>query len=174
MEQAVRRLGWRVYASNQAAHELPLAKAVHAYREQYVIEQGFGRLKGFPLSLTPFYLHYEHRIVGLILLLTIALRALVLTQFVARENLKERGQKLSGLYAGQPGRQTDRPTTEMMLRAFRGVTLSCFTIEGETHLCLTLLSDTQKRILNLLGLSTRTFSKLIPAIRKTEFHSCEP
>lgn len=127
LEQAVRRLGWRVYASNQDAHELPLAKAVHAYREQYVIEQGFGRLKGFPLSLTPFYLHYEHRIVGLILLLTIALRALVLTQFVARENLKERGQKLSGLYAGQPGRQTDRPTTDMMLRAFRGVTLSCFT-----------------------------------------------
>lgn len=174
LEQAVRGLGWRVYASNQGAHELPLAKAVYAYREQYVIEQGFGRLKGFPLSLTPFYLHYEHRIVGLILLLTIALRALVLTQFVARENLKERGQKLSGLYAGQPGRQTDRPTTEMMLRAFRGVTLSCFTIEGEIHWCLTPLSDTQKRILNLLALSTRTFSKLVPAIRKTEFHSCEP
>src|SRR5919201_100384 len=167
LEQAVRRLGWRVYASNQAAHELPLAKAVHAYREQYVIEQGFGRRKGFPLSLTPFYLHYEHRIVGLILLLTIALRAMVLTQFVARENLKERGQKLAGLYAGQPGRQTDRPTTEMMLRAFRGVTLSGFTIEGETHWFLTSLSDTQKRILNLLGLSTRTFSTLIPAIRKT-------
>jgi hypothetical protein len=47
--------------------------------------------------------------VGLILLLAIALRALVLTQFVAWENLKERGQKMSGFYAGQPGRQTDRP-----------------------------------------------------------------
>ena len=71
-----------------------------------MIEQGFGRLKGFPLSLTPFYLHYEHRIVGLILLLTIALRALVLTQFVARESLKKRGQKLSGLYAGRAARPT--------------------------------------------------------------------
>nr|MDQ3012835.1 transposase [Acidobacteriota bacterium] len=89
LEQAVRRLGWRIYATNQAASELPLQKAVLAYREQYRIEQGFGLLKGCPLSLTPFYLQYEHRIVGLILLLTIALRVLVLAQFVAREKLKE-------------------------------------------------------------------------------------
>ena len=173
-EQAVRRLGWRVYATNQTATELPLAKAVWAYREQYQIEQGFGRLKGCPLSLTPFYLQYEHRIVGLILLLTIALRVLVLAQLVAREKLKEQGQKLSGIYAGQPGRQTDSPTTEMMLRAFREVTLSRITVAGETHWHLTPLSETQKCILKLLGLSTKAFSKLVPAIPKTEFHSREP
>lgn len=174
LEQAVRRLGWRVYATNQSLKELSLEKAVCAYREQYLIEQCFGRLKGFPLSLTPFYLQYEHRIVGLILLLTIALRVLVLAQFVARRNLKEQGQKLSGIYAGQPGRQTSEPTTEMMLRAFRGVTLSCLIVSGETHWHLTPLSDTQKRILKLLGLSSRTFSMLVPTIPKTEFHSREP
>ena len=174
LEQAVRRLGWRVYVTNQAATELPLETAVYAYREQYLIEHSFGRLKGFPLSLTPFFLQYEHRIVGLILLLTLALRVLVLAQFVAREKLKEQGQQLSGIYAGQPGRQTASPTTEMMLRTFRGVTLSCITVEGETHWHLTPLSDTQERILKLLGLSTRTFSKLVPAIPKTEFHSREP
>ncbi len=48
IEQAMRRLGWRVYATNPAATELPLEKAVWAYREQYRIEQGFGRLKGCP------------------------------------------------------------------------------------------------------------------------------
>src|SRR2546428_1925374 len=95
-------------------------------------------------------------------------------QFVVREHLKEQGQPLSGIYAGQPGRQTESPTTEMMLRAFRGVTLSGITLAGETHWHLTPLSETQKRILKLLGLSTRTFSKLVPAIPKTEFHSREP
>ncbi len=134
----------------------------------------FGRLKGFPLSLKPFYLQFEHWIVGLILLLSIALRVLVLAEFVARENLKEQGQKLSGIYAGQAGRQTATPTTEMMLRAFRGITRSRITIEGETHWCLTPLTETQKRILKLLGLSTRRFSNIIPAIPKTEFHSREP
>jgi transposase len=174
LEEATRRMGWRVYVSNQPARELSLAQAVWAYREQYLIEQCFGRLKGYPLSLTPLYLQYEHRVVGLILLLTIALRALVLAQFVARKKLKEQGQKLSGIYAGQPGRQTDSPTTEMMLRAFRGITLSRLSVNGETHWHLSELSDTQKRILKLLGLSSRTFSKLIPAISKTDFQSREP
>jgi transposase len=174
LEEAIRRMGWRVYVSNQPARELSLAQAVWAYREQYLIEQCFGRLKGYPLSLTPLYLQYEHRVVGLILLLTIALRVLVLAQFVARKNLKEQGQKLTGIYAGQPGRQTDSPTTEMMLRAFRGVTLSRLSVNDETHWHLSELSETQKRILKLLGLSSRTFSKLIPTISKTDFQSREP
>jgi transposase len=174
LEEVIRRMGWRVYVSNQPARELSLAQAIWAYREQYLIEQCFGRLKGYPLSLTPLYLQSEHRVVGLILLLTIALRALALAQFVARKNLKEQGQKLSGIYAGQPGRQTERPTTEMMLRAFRGVTLSRLSVNGETHWHLSELSETQKRILKLLGLSSRTFSKLIPAISNTDFQSREP
>lgn len=174
LEQAVRRMGWRVYATNQPAAELSFEQAVWAYREQYLVEQCFGRLKGCPLSLTPFYLQYEHRAVGLILLLSIALRVLVLVQFVARKNLKEQDQKLSGIYAGQPGRQTASPTTEMMLRAFRGVTLSHFNIKGETYWHLTPLTDTQKRILKLLGLPPQTFSKLLPAISKTDFQSREP
>lgn len=172
--QAVRRMGWRVYATNQPAAELSFEQAIWAYREQYLVEQCFGRLKGCPLSLTPFYLQYEHRVVGLILLLSIALRVLVLAQFVARKNLKEQDQKLSGIYAGQPGRQTASPTTEMMLRAFRGVTLSRLSVKGETYWHLTPLTDTQKRILKLLGLPPQTFSKLLPAISKPDFQSREP
>ena len=174
LKQAVRRMGWRVYATNQPATELSLEQAVWAYRAQYLVEQCFGRLKGCPLSLTPFYLQYEHRVVGLILLLSIALRVLVLAQFVARKNLKEQDQKLSGIYAGQPGRQTASPTTEMMLRAFRGVTLARLSVNGETHWHLTPLTDAQKRILKLLGLPPQTFSKLFPAISKTDFPSREP
>ncbi|MCA1607022.1 MAG: IS1634 family transposase, partial [Acidobacteria bacterium] len=52
LEQAIRRMGWRVYATNQPANELSLEQAVWAYREQYLVEQCFGRLKGCPLSLT--------------------------------------------------------------------------------------------------------------------------
>jgi transposase len=174
LEQSISRLGWRVYVTNQTAKELPIEKAVYAYRDQYLIEQGLGRLKGFPLSLTPFFLQYQHRIIGLILLLSVALRVLVLTQFVVRNHLKEQGRKLSGIYAGQPGRQTNSPTTEMMLRAFRGVTFSRVTLAGETHWHLTPLSVTQKSILKLLGFSSRIFSVLISAIPKSDFHSREP
>ena len=145
--EATRRLGWRVYATNHLAAERRLEQAVAAYRAQDVIEQGFGRLKGHALSLTPLSWQDEPRIVGLISLLTIALRLLVLIQFVVRRNLVQEQTTLNGIYPGQPGRQTQRPTTEMMLRAFQHVTLSHITINGETHEHLTPLDEGQKRLL---------------------------
>jgi transposase len=131
-------------------------------------------LKGRPLSLSPMYLHYEHRHTGLIFLLTIALRVLVLMQFTARRNLQQQGTTLKGIYPGQPGRQTARPTTEMMLRAFGGITLSHITLNAHTAEHLTPLNAVQKRILQLLGLPPETFSSLIPKMSKTDFHSREP
>jgi len=50
---AVQRLGWRGYATNHHTDHLTLTQAVLAYRNAYLIERGFGRLKGQPLSLTP-------------------------------------------------------------------------------------------------------------------------
>jgi transposase len=173
LEQAARRLGWRVYATNHTAADLSLEQSVAAYRSEYLIEQGFGRLKGCSLSLSPLFLHYEHRIVGLICLLTVALRVLVLMQFVVRRNLQQQGTTLTEVYPGQPGRQTPRPTTEMLLRTFRGVTLSSITVNGQSFLHLTPLNDGQQRILALLELPLETFSRIVTQLSNSEFHSCE-
>lgn len=161
VEQTARRLGWRVYATNHAADELSLEQGVAAYRGEYVIEQGFGRLKGRSLSLTPLLLHFEHRIKGLIYLLTIGLRILVLIQFIVRRNLQKEGGALKGIYPGQPGRQTASPTTEMMLRSFRGLTLSRIIIDGKAHDHLTPLNKVQKRILELMELPLEVYSGLV-------------
>ena len=48
LEAAVRRVGWRVYSTNQPAEQLSLAQAVLAYRNEYLVEQSLGRLKGRP------------------------------------------------------------------------------------------------------------------------------
>jgi transposase len=53
LEAAVRRLGWRVYGTNQPRESLSLEQAVVAYRSAYLVERSLGRLKGRPLSLTP-------------------------------------------------------------------------------------------------------------------------
>jgi transposase len=174
LTQTVRRLGWRVYATNHDQETMNLKQVVAAYRSEYLVEQGIRRLKGRSLSLTPLYLQCEHRIVGLIFLLSIALRVLVLMQFVARENLKQEGTTLKGIYPGQPGRQTTRPTTEMMLPVFRGITLSRMTVNGETYEHLTPLTPVQERIVELIGLPLETFSRLAPQLSKTDFHSHEP
>jgi transposase len=124
LAQAVRRLGWRGYATKHTAEALRLAQGVAASRRAYLIAQGFGRLKGRSLSLTPWFLRHEQRVVALIALLSIALRVLVWRQCVVRRHLQHTGATRKGIYPGQPGRQTAQPTTEMMLGALRGVTLS--------------------------------------------------
>ena len=161
LADAVRRLGWRVYATNHTAEEVSLAQGVAAYRSEYLIEQGFGRLKGRSLSLTPLFLQYDHRVVGLLCLLSIALRVLVLMQFIVRHNLQHAGATLTGIYPGQPGRQTAQPTTEMMLSVFRGVTLSYIKIEGKLHEHLTPLNAVQKRVLALMEIPLESYDELV-------------
>ena len=84
LEAAVRRLGWRVYATNQPGASLSLAQAVLAYRSEYQVERSLGRLKGCPLSLTPMYVQRDDHATGLMRLLSIALRVLTLVEFVGR------------------------------------------------------------------------------------------
>jgi len=97
LEAAVRRLGWRVYGTNQPAESLSLEQAVLAYRNEYQVERSLGRLKGRPLSLTPMYVQRDDHATGLIRLLSIALRVLTLLEFVGRRQLAAEGTKLAGL-----------------------------------------------------------------------------
>ncbi len=87
LESAVRRLGWRIYSTNQPAEQLSLAQAGLAYRSEYLVERSLGRLKGRPLSLTPMYVQRDDHATGLIRLLSIALRVLTLVEFVVRRQL---------------------------------------------------------------------------------------
>ena len=63
--------------------------------------------------------------------MSIARRVLVLMPFVVRRTLQNTGATLKGISPGQPGRQTAKPTTEMMLQALCGVTLSRIKIDGK-------------------------------------------
>jgi transposase len=157
----VRRLGWRVYVTNAPGERLPLSQSVAAYRGQYQIERGFGRMKGRPLSLTPVYLQHEARVVGLIRLLSLALRVLCLIEFVVRRGLAAAKESLAGLYAGQPKRATAQPTSEALLRAFREINLVRMCGATATEQQITPLSALQQRILALLELPPDTYTRLI-------------
>lgn len=157
----VRRLGWRVYVTSASAEHLPLSASVAAYRGQFRIERGFGRLKGRPLSLTPMYLQKEERVVGLIRLLSLALRVLCLMEFVVRRGLAATNESLAGLYAGQPKRATQQPTSEALLRCFQEINLVRRCGATETEQAITPLSALQERILALLELPKDTYTRLI-------------
>lgn len=160
VNKARRDLGWRVYATNQPGEQLSLTQAVLAYRDEYLIERGFGRLKGKPLSLTPMYLQNDDHATGLIRLLTIGLRVLTLLEFTVRRRLAAENEKLAGLYAGNPKRSTARPTAEAMLGAFKEIALTAITIGNQIQRHLTPLSNLQRRILTLLDFRLDIYTKL--------------
>lgn len=160
LSAAILQLGWRVYVTNQPAEQLATAQVVLAYREEYLVERSLGRLKGQPLSLTPLYVERDDHATGLIRLLGIALRVLTLLEFVVRRQLTQEGEVLSGLYAGNPKRATARPTTERLLQAFGGITLTILVEPHQTRRHLTTLSPLQQRILALLGCPSTIYTKL--------------
>lgn len=160
LEDRIRRLGWRVYGTNCPQSELSLEQGLLAYREEYLIEHNFGRLKGKSLSLTPMYLADDQRATGLIRLLSVGLRILTLLEHVVRRGLAKTGAALAGLYAGNPKRTTRRPTTEALLRSFKDIFLSVVTVGEHTYRHLTPLSPLQQMILNLLGLSETIYTIL--------------
>ena len=131
-----------------------------AYREEYIIEHGFNRLRGKLLGLTPLYPTSATRIKGLIRLLSIGLRVLCLVEFTVRKALQEQGEKLDGIYDGNPKRMTVRPTTEMMLRAFVGISLITVNFGGTDWHFVPPLNDVQSRILALLGFSAAIYQAL--------------
>jgi transposase len=156
----LRTKGWRVYVTNAPAADLPLAQAVLAYRNQYLVERGCGRLKGRPLSIRPMYLQRDDHATGLIRLLSIALRILTLLEFLVRRRLAHEGAELAGLYAGNPTRSTPRPTAERILEAFEHITLTVIREPPRVIRHLTPLTALQRRILELLDFSPDIYTHL--------------
>ena len=154
-------LGWRVYATKHPLADFSLPQAVAVYRQEYLIEHGFGRLKGQPLSLTPMFLQREDYIKGLIRLLTIGLRLLTLVEFQIRRALFLEQNSLAGLYVGNPKRSTTQPTTETILAAFKEITLVLIDYGTELYAHLTDLSPLQQKILQLLNFPIDIYSRLL-------------
>lgn len=167
-----REMGWQVYGSNGVG--MSLAQVVWAYRGQYRIEDDWSRLKGRPLGLTPLYLQDEGRIQGLVYLLSLALRVLTLVEWQVRERLRKEGSKLRGVYAGQAGRKTARPSAELLLGAMKTISLSVIEINGQTHRLLSPLTEVQKRLLELWEMPSDLYEKLAGGFPISPMNTSEP
>jgi hypothetical protein len=74
---------------------------------------------------------------------------------------------LKGLYPGQAGRQTDRPSAELLLRAFQGINLIVGVVAGQVLRLLTPLNALQKKLLALWDLPSDLYARL-------ELHFADP
>jgi transposase len=153
-------LGWRAYVSNAPAEQLNLEQAVLTYRDEWIIEHGFHRLKGVPLSLNPLFVKKDDQVAGLTNLLSIAVRMLTLIEFVVRQRLAQNQEKLAGLIENNPKKGIDNPTTERLLKAFDQINLTIIHLPDDFVRHVTPLSDLQTRILELLGFSPAIYTQL--------------
>jgi transposase len=156
------RLGWRAYATNVPERSLSLSQAVQAYREEWLVERDCARLKGRALSLRPVWVSREDHAVGLTHLLTLGARVLAVVEYQARLKLQQAGRPLTGLYAGQPKRATDQPTTERLLTAFDRIILTTIQTGRRVQRFLTPLSGLQQTILRHLDCPRNLYSQLVP------------
>jgi transposase len=163
IEQAEKLAGWRLYVTNATPEQVSLGQSIAYYREQWQPERGFHRWKQGGLPVLPVYLHYEQRIRGLMVLLSIGLRVLTLVEFVVRRELEQSEEKIAGLYEGNRRRATARPTTERLFRAFAGIVLYRSQTGNQVSYQLTPLTNVQRRILNLMSLPADLYTRLVPS-----------
>ncbi|MDF5740299.1 MULTISPECIES: transposase [unclassified Nostoc] len=116
--QVQKAFGWRAFVSNAPLSILSIEQAVLAYRDEWIAERGFHRLKGASLSIAPMFVQREDQVTGLIHLLSLALRLLTLIEFVVRRQLEAQSKTFTGLYPDNPKKQTNKPTAETVITCF--------------------------------------------------------
>ena len=135
--------------TNTISTQMTLTQGVMYYRDEWTLERGFHRFKRGKLPALPIYFQNQNRIIGLMFLLTLALRVFTLMEFVVRLALKNTEDNLSGLYEGNPKRPTARPSAEQMLKTFTNLTLYFL---PSAQIFITPLSELQRQILVLMKL----------------------
>ncbi len=153
------RCGWRVYVTNAPGERLSLEDAVKLYRQECRIERVFHRLKN-RLNLSPMFVQEPKQVTGLCHLLMLGVRVLSLIEFVVRRSLAKDQQALAGLHPEHRKKKTARPTSERLLRAFRGITLTVIQVKNQETRHLTPLSDLQRDILTRLRLNVTLYHNL--------------
>lgn len=152
--------GWRAFVTDVAEEDLSLSEAREVYRDEWLIERGFHRLKGVPLSLNPLFVKRDDQVCGLIHLLSLAVRILTLIEYQVRRGLAAAGGALVGLHLENPKKASVSPTTERLLRAFSAVTLTLVHLPNRTMRHITPLTPLQTQILELLNLSPDIYCSL--------------
>jgi transposase len=150
--------GWRIFATNVDENSMTLNQSTQYYRDEWLVERGFHRLKKGCIPVLPLFLRIPKRIKGLMVMLTIALQALTLMEFVVRRELSKTDEPIAGLVPGNPKMKTKRPTAERLLSQFGSIHLLIEEKGGKiSGIVVEELTALQKKILALLELPEKIY-----------------
>lgn len=161
IEQHKQLMGWQVYATNLGEEKLNFEQCVWKYRYQSNIERQFDNIRNKVVKLLPVYLNKDNRIIGLVNLLMIALKACCLVEYKVAAALKAQNEELANIYEGNPKRTSKRPTAKRLFKAFEGISIALIFENEHLHLALlTKLEPVQRKILRLLDLDENLYEDL--------------
>jgi transposase len=156
----VATLGWRAYGTNAPQTRLSFENAVLEYRNEFRIERIFGRFKGDQLAIAPLFVKRDDQVVGLTRLLSLAVRVLILMEFVVRRSLQEQNRVLAGLYLDSSRKTTAKPTAERLLRVFAHIKLVTIYLPDTIVYQVTAFSPLHQEIIDVLGLPPDLYTSL--------------
>ncbi|MBU1486631.1 hypothetical protein KKH56_01065 [bacterium] len=84
----------------------------------------------------------------------------MLIEFIIRGSLQNDKAKLRDLHPENRKKATDKPTSDRLLKAFSGITLTIIEMGGKRIKHLTPLSELQKEVLKRLGLDSALYQDL--------------
>jgi transposase len=157
------RLGWQAQVTNAPVSRLSLGDSLLVYRGGWCLERAFHMIKDRPLGIRPLFVRRDDQVQGLTHLVTLALRVLTLFEVLVRRGQDQSGEKLKGLYPGQPKRVTNRPTAQRVLEAIarKRITLSRVESGDESAWHLGALPGLVSRVLEYLGLTDEVYLRLV-------------
>jgi len=153
------RQGWKLSVTDVSPERLSFEGVVKCYRREYRVEQIFTRLKS-RLNVSPLYVKRDDQVVGMIDLLSLAVRVMTVAQYVVRRSLQKDKAELKGLHPENPKKLTDTPTAERLFKAFSKIMLTIIKSGNSIIRHLTPLNDLQKNILKRLGLNCSIYKDL--------------
>ncbi|MEM6699074.1 MAG: IS1634 family transposase [Bacteroidota bacterium] len=159
-------MGWQVYATNAPSELLTFEQCVWKYRYQSNIERQFDNIRNKVVKLLPVYLMKDERIIGLVNLLMLALKACSLAEYKVAKALKEQDQALADVYEGNPKRTTKTPSAKRLFKAFDGISIALvFTGKQLEYALMTKLEPVQKKIIQLMGFDLDLYPNLVRKIQ---------
>ncbi|NCO39111.1 MAG: hypothetical protein COZ06_13280 [Armatimonadetes bacterium CG_4_10_14_3_um_filter_66_18] len=145
--------GYYVLATNLPPEQADLLQAFTDYKAQSEVERRFSNVKG-PLRVRPLFLKNNDRILALVTVILLALTVFCLLEREVRRKLPDTDGKLTGLL---PENRTARATGRNILRRLSTQILIVSTIDGQLYKERGPITDVQKRLLELLGVSLMEF-----------------
>ncbi len=147
-KRAIEETSCLIIATTISSQELTDAEVITAYKNQNnSVEKGFRFLKDPILFTSSLFVKKPSRIMGLLMVMTLALLVYAIAQRRLRKALKKARETLPN----QIGQETNKPTLRWIFQILGGIEKVRMKVEGVVHEVMTGITQIKKRILSYFG-----------------------